>query len=61
MYVLFLSLLIPIIVHGMFDSLLFLSSTASLLFATALIVYLYLSSALKVVKTSSEAKKITRR
>ena len=56
-----LSLLIPIIVHGMFDSLLFLSSTASLLFATALIVYLYLSSALKVVKTSSEAKKITRR
>jgi len=45
----------------MFDSLLFLSSTASLLFATALIVYLYLSSALKVVKTSSEAKKITRR
>ena len=56
---LFLSLLIPILVHGTFDSLLFLSSKVSLLMVTILIVYLYISSYFKIKQTSLKTKKIT--
>ena len=54
-----LSLLIPILVHGTFDSLLFLSSKVSLLMVTILIVYLYISSYFKIKQTSLKTKKIT--
>lgn len=57
---LMLSLILPVLIHGLFDSLLFMSSKLSLTLVTTLIIYLYFSSYSKVVRTSNESKKITR-
>lgn len=57
---LILSLILPVLIHGLFDSLLFMSSKLSLTLVTTLIIYLYFTSYSKVIRTASENKKITR-
>ena len=57
---LILSLIIPILVHGLFDFLLFMSSKLSLIILTIFIVYLYISSYFKIIKFSNKKSKIIR-
>lgn len=55
-----LSFLVPMMVHGTFDTLLFISSEISLIILTIFIVYLYFSSYFKVIKLSGKKNKIIR-
>lgn len=52
------SITLPILVHGLFDMLLFISSNASLVLSIILIVYLYISSYFKILKRSKEKDKV---
>lgn len=52
------SIILPILVHGLFDMLLFISSSISLILSIILIVYLYISSYFKVLKRSKEKDKV---
>ena len=54
-YIIF-SLLLPIFIHGMFDYLLFVSTNISLILETLLIVYLYITSYIKIKKTYKKDK-----
>ncbi len=51
---LFLSVLLPVIAHGLFDFLLFMSNRIGFLFAFIFIIYLYISSFMKINKVSKE-------
>lgn len=51
------SITLPILVHGLFDVLLFISSNVSLVLSIILIVYLYISSYFKILKRSKEKDK----
>lgn len=57
-YNLILSLLAPVLVHGLFDALLFLSDKITMTFSIILIVYLYISSIYKIIKVSKETRPI---
>lgn len=52
------SITLPILVHGLFDMLLFISSNVSLVLSIILIVYLYISSYFKILKRSKEKDKV---
>lgn len=58
---LLLSIIMPVLVHGTFDCLLFMSNKISFSMAIVFILYLYYSSYVKVSKVSKESKKITKR
>lgn len=53
---LILSLLMPILLHGLFDLLLFMSNKITIIFALIFIVYLYISSYVKLTKASNTSK-----
>lgn len=55
-----LSLVLPVLAHGLFDTLLFVSNRVTLLLAALFIVYLYVSSYLKVIKVAKETKSIVK-
>lgn len=57
---LLLSILMPILCHGIFDGLLFLSNKLSIILVFLLILYFYYSAYLKVTDVSKLTKKITR-
>ena len=57
---LLLSILLPILAHGVFDSLILLSDKLSFVAVLIFIIYLYYSSYIKVINSSKKAKKITR-
>ena len=52
------SIILPILVHGLFDMLLFISSNVSLVLSIILIVYLYISSYFKILKRSKEKDRV---
>lgn len=52
------SITLPILVHGLFDMLLFISSNTSLVLSIILIVYLYISSYFKILKRSKEKDRV---
>lgn len=54
-----LSIILPILMHGLFDFLLFTDNTVSIVLVTIFIIYLYFSSYVKVSEASRKSKKIT--
>lgn len=56
---LFLSVLLPILMHGLFDFLLLVDNKISLVLVVIFIMYLYFSSFFKVINASKKSKKIT--
>lgn len=53
---LILSVVVPVLAHGLFDMLLFVSNEVTIILAALFILYLYVSSYLKVIKVSNETK-----
>lgn len=53
-----LSIVLPILMHGLFDFLLFADNTISLILVAIFIIYLYFSSYFKIINASKESKKL---